>query len=211
MKEAHLSRKLVEEVDRARCENGFLCIEQMLVLAETNTIYDPLQTLVGSAVKIGERNTLFPNTVIQTLANGNVTIGSGNTFFPGAFFQADQAEIIVGDNNEFGAGTVVVKAAQECRITICDGGRYLNGIQIIGNTYLGPGTQLLGGMLTVQDCYLSGGESYIHPVADERGALLKGAGIARNIRLETGQVVQAYGIFSQEDVHMQSYFHPKQP
>ncbi len=38
---------------------------------------------------------------------------------------------------------------------------------------------------------------------------MKGCGVARNIEVPTGMVIQAFGLFSEAPIRWQSYFHPR--
>ena len=73
---------------------------------------------------------------------------------------------------------------------------------------IGRGAQVLG-LIRMQNCSLGGGGTYRDNDPDKRGAVLKGSGVARQIDLPTGMVIQAFGLFSDAPIRTQSYFHPK--
>jgi large exoprotein involved in heme utilization and adhesion len=79
----------------------------------------------------------------------------------------------------------------------------------MGQTSLGDGSQILGG-ITVQNCLLAGGGSYKTSDPDERGAVMKGFGLARNLTLQTGQVINGSGDFGTASIEWQRAYHPKQ-
>jgi hypothetical protein len=93
-------------------------------------------------------------------------------------------------------------------ITIGDNGRYLNGMQIVGICSLGSGSQVIGNII-VQNCVLEEGESYLHDNPDLRAGLLKGFGIARNLTVGKGKVIEGAGKFETSNIQSQALFHPK--
>jgi hypothetical protein len=56
---------------------------------------------------------------------------------------------------------------------------------------------------------LGAGESYLHPDPDLRGAVLKGAGLARGLRVGRGEVISRRENFEQADIERQVAYHPK--
>jgi hypothetical protein len=94
---------------------------------------------------------------------------------------SDLAEIVYRE--------VSVKAlGSEGVITIGDHGRYVQGAQIVGCNTLGSGSQVLG-PIVVQGRALGASESYGHRDPDLRGAILKGAGLARDLVVGQGEVI----------------------
>lgn len=93
-------------------------------------------------------------------------------------------------------------------IKIGDSGRYCDGANIIGETVLGNGSQILGS-ITVQNCTLADGGTFQETDPDKRAAVLKGFGLARNISLRVGEVVNGLGDFSKAPVERQSFYHSK--
>jgi hypothetical protein len=82
------------------------------------------------------------------------------------------------------------------------------GSLALANT-IGDGAQILG-PIRCQNCTLGAGGSYRHPVPDERGAVLKGSGMARGVTLAQGLVIQAFGLFGDAAIRQQSFFHPNE-
>jgi hypothetical protein len=83
----------------------------------------------------------------------------------------------------------------------------MNGVKILGSCYFGSGSQVLGN-ITVQDCHLGDGESFMHPDPSARGGVLKGYGFARNVTVQTGLVINGQGTFDQKDIQSQLFYHP---
>lgn len=203
--------KKLSSIDGHRKKNGFLSVLEILELqANGNIILDPFSILISSSAKIGQNNKFYSGVVLEINNGGNITIGDSNVFYPNSLFLAEQAVIKIGNDNQFGDGGVSVKANnQNSKIIIGDHGRYINGVQIVGNSYLGSGSQVIGN-ITVQDCYLEGGASFVCPDTNLRGAVLKGYGLARNVRVKTGMVINGQGTFMQDKMQFQSFYHPKE-
>lgn len=198
-------------IDLQRKNNGFLSVEELLDLQNSgNTILDYFSTLISSSVKIGQNNKFYPGVIIESNKDGEITIGNSNVFYPSSLLFTEQGFIQISNNNQFGDGGVSIKAnTKTSKIIIGDYGRYINGVQILGNSYLGAGSQVIGN-ITVQDSHLEEGESFMHPDPNARGGVLKGHGLARNIRVNTGMVINGQGTFKQEEMKFQSFYHPKQ-
>ncbi|HEY9548754.1 MAG TPA: hypothetical protein VIR45_04565, partial [Kiloniellaceae bacterium] len=131
-----------------------------------------------------------------------------NAFHGNTIVEAATGAIVIGDSNLFGEGAVCMKTnAPGAMITIRDNGRYCGIVNLFGKTTLGSGSQILGN-ITAVNCSLAEGRPWSHPVPDERGAVLKGAGTARNIHLPRGQVIDGWGVFRSADAVPQSTFHP---
>lgn len=179
------------------------------IIGGHNNILDPYSVLIGKGVKVGAGNTFYPNVVIEVQGDGAISIGDNNVFYPGTYFLSSAGSIIVGSANVFGANGCTIKANMpDAEIMIGDGGRYCDGVNIMGKSSLGNGSQVLGS-ITVQDCTLAAGGTFQTPDPDERAAVLKGFGLARGIALEKGQVVNGSGNFSDRPVEWQRVYHPK--
>jgi hypothetical protein len=201
--------ELLKAIDRTREWHGFLTLAETLALEDSdNVIFDPFSTLIARGAVIGKNNVFHPNTRIDCRAEAALKIGSGNIFHSNTVIEAATGAISIGDGNLFGEGAVCVKAnAPGSAITIGDNGRYCGIVNLFGKTTLGSGSQILGN-ITAGNCSLAEGRPYSHPVADERGAVLKGSGIAREIHLSRGQVIDGWGVFRSGDALPQSSFHP---
>jgi serine acetyltransferase len=173
----------------------------------TNSILTPYATLISRGVIFGKNNIIYPNVVIERTAGGQIEIGDNNTFFPGAYILGSAGLIKIGNNNEFGPAGITIQAkTEESLISIGDNGRYNGNPNIIGHATLGSGSQILGNIV-VQDCQLAGGASFKEPLPDKRAAVLKGFGIARNLILGAGQVINGAGNFSDAPLQWQREYH----
>ena len=202
---------VIAKMDKTRRALGLLEIEAVLDLAERgNVIFDPFSTLIAKNACIGTQNVFYPGVTILCSPSGELMIGDGNTFHAGTWLAAETGTVTIGSGNLLGEGGGFTAKANRAgaRIVIGDHGRYQGGASVFGETTLGSGSQLLG-MITVDSCHLAPGGSFRDPDPDTRGALLKGQGTARNLRLETGQVIAVNGVFQIDDVKPQSFFHPK--
>jgi len=113
------------------------------------------------------------------------------------------AEAEIGEEGGF-----TIKAGAGEIVEIGDGARLLGGGSLTLSNRIGRGAQILG-PIRCQNCTLGDGGTYRDPEPDERGGVLKGSGVARNIDIPQGHVIQAFGLFAEAPVRHQSYFHPK--
>lgn len=148
-----------------------------------------------------------PQTV---LISRNVTIGKGCVLWPGTVLLADICgKIVIGEAVEIGfEGGFTIDARGGPGIFIGGGARLLGGGSLSGANRVGNGAQILG-PIRCQRCYLADGGSYLEPDPDKRGAVLKGSGVARDIKLGQGQVIQAFGLFKDAAIRRQLEFHPR--
>jgi hypothetical protein len=178
----------IATLDRIRTARGFLTVAETLALTDSgNVVLDPFSLLVSRGVRIG----------------------GGNVFYPGVTLICDAGgTIVVGSDNQFGEGGFTARAEGGATIEIGDRGRYMLGASVTGPAQLGSGSQILGA-IALQDCVLGAGGTFRDPDPDARGAVLKGVGRARSLRLARGQVIQGNGAFDAADIKPQSFFHPK--
>ncbi len=198
-----------DAISERRSEKGFLTDAELAEsLAKNNTILDD-SILISKVAVIGVNNTFYPGVVIEQQGDGKITIGDGNVFYPGTYVLSTAGEITIGNHNEFGPAGVMIKANMpDALITIAGNGRYCDNVSVMGKTMLGTGSQILGN-ITVQNCTLAGGGNFQDPDPDKRAAVLKGFGLARNITLKIGQVINGVGNFADSPVEQQSTYHPK--
>jgi hypothetical protein len=177
----------VAQLDRIRAGRGFLSIAETLALADSgNVVLDPFSLLVSRGVRIGSDNVFYPGVTLICETGGTIVIGS---------------------HNQFGEGGFTARAEGGASIGIGDGGRYMLGASVTGPAQLGSGSQILGA-IAVQDCVLGAGGTFRDPDPDARGAVLKGVGRARGLRLARGQVIQGDGVFDIANLKPQSSYHP---
>jgi len=167
----------------ARRALGLLTIEQNAALIERGVfVLDPYSTFIGPDVRFGANVTLWPNTTLT----GHVTIG---------------------DHAEIGAEGGFTLQADNAHIHIGAHTRLLGGGALTLENHIGDGAQILG-PIRAQHCTLGAGGSWRDPDPDRRGGVLKGNGVARNLIVPQGYVIQAFGLFADATMRRQSYFHP---
>ncbi len=197
--------------DEHRLALGFLTVAGVAELADSGIrVLDPFSTLISAGVTMGPDCVIYPGVVIQRDAASRLVLGSGNVLFPGTFLLAQRGgSLVIGDSCELGPGVVQVKAnLPAADIKLGNGVRLLNGCELTGHSELGDGCQIIGPILA-QSVWLGGGlGGYGWPNPDERGALLKGSGLARDLVLERGEVVSCQPSFADAEVVRQSHFHP---
>lgn len=200
----------MDQFDNTRHELQFLtvgAVRQMVAIE--NNVLDPYSLIISRDVQIGTGNTFYPNVIIERTGDAELSIGDNNTFYPGTYLLSSAGGLAIGNENEFGTGGCTIKANNpEAHIRIGDGGRYCDGANIMGNTTLESGTQVLGA-ITVQGCTLEQGGTYKEPDPDKRAAVLKGFGVARGLTLAAGEVVNGTGNFATSPVERQRAYHPK--
>ncbi|MDG4717693.1 MULTISPECIES: polymer-forming cytoskeletal protein [Thalassospira] len=201
---------LIDQLDQYRRDSGFLTIAETIALGRTgNIVFDPFSTLVSRHVVMGANNILCPNIRLEADQDGELSIGNGNTFSGNTTIIAQTGPIRIGDGNIFGPGNITLSTGRkDAMITIGSHGRYRGTIDMDGQCALGNGSQILG-QISAQSVCLADGGSFEHPIADERGAVLKGFGKATNIRLETGKVIAGSGDFCISAQKSQSFYHPE--
>jgi carbonic anhydrase/acetyltransferase-like protein (isoleucine patch superfamily) len=197
--------------DQHRTDLGFLTVAGTDALTDSGVrVLDPFSALISAGVVIGPDTVIYPGVVIQQDAAGRLELGARNVLYPGTILLARQgASLVIGDECELGPGGVQVKANQPgSDITVGNGVRLLNGCELTGRSELGDGCQIIGAV-QAQSVRLAGGlGGYQWPEPDERGALLKGTGLARGIVLERGEVISCQPSFADAEVARQSSFHP---
>jgi carbonic anhydrase/acetyltransferase-like protein (isoleucine patch superfamily) len=196
--------------DDARRQLGFLSFAEAAALIHRGILVpDPGSVLVSADVDLEEDVVLWPNVILQATADGRIAVARGTNLFPGTRILASGGAVTIGAEAEIGEeGGFTVKAGAGDIITIGDGTRLLGGGSLTLSNRIGRGAQILG-PIRCQNCTLGDGGTYRDPEPDERGGVLKGSGVARNVEVPKGHVIQAFGLFSEGIVRPQSYFHPK--
>ena len=197
--------------DQHRTALGFLTVQQTDALADLGVrVLDPFSALISAGAQIGRGTVIYPGVVVQRDQASTLVLGSGNVLFPGTFLLAERGgRIVIGDSCELGPGVVQVKAnLADSDIRLGNGVRLLNGCELTGRSDLGDGCQIIGTVLA-QSVRLGGGlGGYSWPEPDERGALLKGTGLARGLVLRRGEVASCQPSFADAPVERQSCYHP---
>jgi acetyltransferase-like isoleucine patch superfamily enzyme len=199
--------------DEQRSARGLRTVGEILELAEAGTVVlDPYSVLVGCRVRLGEGNVLYPGVVIECDDDSECVLGSGNTFLPGTFIAASGGgRVSIGSDNRIGEGGARITANQPGKnVIIGDKTRISSSPLVIGPAELGDGCAVLG-PITAQQVELGGGADGSHPDPDQRGAVLKGFGTARNLTLKAGEVVNGSGDFATAPLERQRAYHPDAP
>ncbi|WP_112249049.1 hypothetical protein [Kribbella monticola] len=200
-------------IDEQRTARGLRTVAELLELAEAGTIIlDPYSVLLGTRVRLGEGNVLYPGVVIECDPDSSCELGSDNALLPGTFIAASGGgSIVIGDNNRIGEGGARIMAGTAgAQVRIGDRTRLSSSPVIVAPVELGDGCQVLG-QITAQQVQLAGGAAYSHPDPDHRGAVLKGFGKARGLTLEVGEVVNGSGDFGTAPIERQRRYHPEAP
>jgi hypothetical protein len=202
-------RTILDAADASREALGFMSVAATAELARAGLrVVDPFSTLVSPGVVIEPDAVLYPNVILEQTERGRICIGRGARLWSGSQMSARGGSIGVGSDAEIGAeGGFSLMAGPGDSIAIGDGARLTGGGRLSESCSIGAGAQILG-RIDVRSCRLEGGGSYREADPDQRGAVLKGSGQARNIALARGRVIQSFGLFSPADALWQSSFHP---
>jgi hypothetical protein len=200
---------VMSAVDATRRSMGFLTLGETLAIADGKVLIpDPSSVLISSGVAVAEGAVLWPNTILQASAGGAIAIGAGTVLFPGTRMVAAGGRITIGGQVEIGEEGGFTIKADGAVIEVGDGARLLGGGSLTGPNRIGRGGQIIG-PIRCQNCTLGSGGTYRDPEPDERGGVLKGSGVARQVEVPQGHVIQAFGLFAEGILRRQSYFHPK--
>lgn len=196
--------------DKARQALGFLSLSATAALADRGIILpDSASVLISEGVGLSAGVVLWPGTIVQVQGGGRVGIGTGTNLFPGTRIVAAGGTVTIGAKAEIGEeGGFTLKADAGAEIAIGDGARLLGGGSLTLSNRIGRGAQILG-PIRCQNCRLGDGGSYREPDPDRRGGVLKGMGVARNLDVPQGHVIQAFGLFAEAPMRRQSFFHPR--
>lgn len=197
-------------MDGARRAKGFLDVAGTAALARRGvTVLEPRTTLVAAAAELEEGVVLWPGSIVEIGAGGSVAVGGGTVLFPGARIAALGGQVRIGRGCEIGEeGGFTVKALAGDSIAVGAAARLLGGGSLTGSNGLGDGAQVLG-PIRIQRCRLGAGGSHAEPDPDRRGGVLKGCGVARDLDVPQGHVIQAFGLFAEAPLRRQSFFHPR--
>lgn len=192
------------DADSIRQDLGFLTVAEVLQLCATQQILDPSSTLISRRVQLGEGNVLYPGVVIQVDDQSSCVIGHRNVFHPGTFLTAEHGGmLLLGSEITLGPGGVQLKAGRTHAVAVGDGARLANGPVVTGRSVLGTGSQIMGAVEADSVVLADGGDFRSNP-AEKRGAVLRGTGLARGLRLAPGELVQGFGNFATADVVRQT-------
>lgn len=187
---------------------GFLTVEQTGALGAAGIrVLDPCSTLVAARARLGEGTILYPGVVLECDETSTLELGRGAVLYPGCVLRAvDGGLISTGAGVELGPGGVRL-LARRTSIQLGPRVRLQDGCSLEGPSWLGDGAQVLGAV-TARRIRLASGGAHDDPDPDERGAVLKGVGLADGIELPRGTVRSLRPSFADAATEPQSAHHP---
>lgn len=194
--------------DEARRRAGYLTAAELVEALPEVLVLDPAGTMVSPDVSVAAGAVLYPGVVLHAAAGGRIELGASR-LWPGTRLLAEAGgSITVGDGCVFEGGVTLRAAGPAAAVRVGARCRLSHGAELLADADLGDGAQMLG-RITARDVVLAGGGSHADPDPDTRGAVLKGFGTARGLRLAVGEVVNGAGDFARAPVERQSAYHPK--
>jgi NDP-sugar pyrophosphorylase family protein len=181
-------------------------INEVIELAQYNTLYDIFSILISKNVKIGKGNIIYPNVIIECNDEHGIIIGDNNILYNGCSVKAKSGKIEIGNHNEIGENGVFISSLEN-EIKRKNNCRLMNGAQILDGCIIGNGCQVLGNIKAVK-CILQDGESYEWDNPNMRGGVLKGFGSATELLVDKGEVIFGKGLFSKDMIEKQEKYHP---
>jgi len=201
----------VSHADGHRTALGFLPVAATDELGGQGVrVLDPHSTLISSSATFGAGTVIYPGVVISTEQRSRIDIGEGCVLYPGCLLEArDGGRLVIGDDVELGPGGVTIRAGSQDAIVVDDHARLSGNCELSGGCELGRGAQILG-PISARSVRLGGGRGgYRWPNPDERGAVLKGVGLADGITLAQGEVRSCRPSFGDVPTERQSRYHPR--
>jgi hypothetical protein len=190
---------------------GFMSAQELERLGSAGVLIpEPSSPLVSPRAGIGQGTVLYPAVIIDADADSAITIGRRCRLYPGALLEAREgAQIIIGDDAELGPGGVSIRVRGSGSAVVLESEvRLSGGCELSGDCRLGHGAQLLGA-ISARSITLGGGlGGHAWPDPDQRGAVLKGAGLADGIALQRGEVRSCRPSFADAPTERQSAHHP---
>jgi bifunctional N-acetylglucosamine-1-phosphate-uridyltransferase/glucosamine-1-phosphate-acetyltransferase GlmU-like protein len=191
---------------------GFLSVwETAELAAEDVKILDPGSTMVSRHATLGAGTVIYPGVIIDADETAKLTVGEGCVLYPSTLLEARQrAQIVIAGWAELGPGGVSIRATGGSSSVVLEPDvRLSGGCELSGTCVLGRGAQILG-PIAARSVQLGGGRGgHRWPNPDERGAVLKGAGLAEGISLKQGEVRSARPSFSDVPTERQAAHHPR--
>jgi len=202
---------VLDYLNKYREENGYYSIEELCdVIGLSNIVVDPYSLLISKNVIIGAGNLFSCGVTISSDTSSRIIIGNKNSFANNTHIEAaNNTEIRIDNNVVFNDGCICVKCnIKGGKMKFGNNGRFDGRINIFGNCDFGVGSQIIG-TINVYGCTLQGGGDFTEPDPDKRAGLIKGIGTARNITVETGNVLNGFGDFDPSKTEPQSVYHKK--
>ncbi len=192
----------------ARAAAGYLPAAVLSDAFPGALVLDPASTMVSPGVRIDPGAVLYPGVVLRA-TGGEIVIGPGTQLWPGTRVLAGQeASVRMGADCLCEGGVAVRADRPGGMVWIGDSCRLSNGVELIADSTLGAGAQILGRIVAV-GVELAAGDPFTGPDPDARAAVLKGFGTARGLRLGVGEVVNGVGDFGAAPVERQLAYHPR--
>lgn len=198
--------------DEHRDALGYLSVDATCELAGQGVrVLDPNSTLIARSVVVGAGTVIYPWVVISCDEDGLVIVGERCVLYPGCLFEARaHGRIVIGDDVELGPGGATIRAFQSTdAIELEELVRISSNCELTGACELGRGAQILGAISARSVRLAAGLGGYRWPDPDQRGAVLKGAGIADGITLGRGEVRSCRASFNDAATGRQSSYHPR--
>ena len=196
--------------DEHRDALGFLSVIATQALAGRGVrVLDPNSTLIARSAIVGSSTVIYPGVIISSDDLSLIRIGERCTLYPGCVLEArERGQILIGDDVELGPGGATVRVAGSTQVIVLeDLVRASGNCELTGACELGRGAQILG-PISARSVRLGGGlGGHRWPNPDERGAVLKGAGIADRITLAQGEVRSSRASFNDAVTERQSSYH----
>lgn len=190
---------------------GYLSVDATCALAGQGVlVLDPNSTLIARSVAVGAGTVIYPGAVISCDEDSAVSVGERCVLYPGCLLEAREGgRIVIRHEVELGPGGVTIRAFESSDvIEIEELVRISGNCDLTGASELGRGAQILGAV-SARSVRLAGGlGGYRWPDPDQRGAVLKGAGIADGITLGRGEVRSCRASFNDAKTERQSSYHP---
>jgi carbonic anhydrase/acetyltransferase-like protein (isoleucine patch superfamily) len=197
--------------DEHRAALGFLSIMETDELAQHGVlVLDPHSALISRTAKIGAGTLIYPSVIIDTDDRSSAVVGERCVLYPGSLLESREgARIEVGDHVQLGPGGVTIRASgAEDSVRLGHETRLTGGCELSGDCALGRGAQILGA-ISARSVRLGSGLGGHHwRIPDERGAVLKGSGIAEAVVLGRGEVRSCRPSFTDAPTERQSTYHP---
>lgn len=196
--------------DEHRDALGFLSVIATQALAGRGVrVLDPNSTLIARSAIVGSSTVIYPGVIISSDDLSLIRIGERCTLYPGCVLEGrERGQILIGDDVELGPGGATVRVAGSAEVIVLeDLVRASGNCELTGACELGRGAQILG-PISARSVRLGGGlGGHRWPNPDERGAVLKGAGIADRITLAQGEVRSSRASFNDAVTERQSSYH----
>ncbi|NQT29229.1 MAG: hypothetical protein HQ596_01525 [Candidatus Saganbacteria bacterium] len=198
-------------------QRGFYMPGELIRFAHRSgfTVISPHSTYVARGAKIGKGTVIHPGVTLEKLtANGEIVIGKNNQLFSSLTIRVNiSASIKIGDNNELGdkGGLIAtyLGGEEDGDVVIGNNTRLTRSFEVLGNTTIGDGAQILGQAI-VKGSDLGAGKSHEFKADpdDPQGAVVKDRARVSFCILEPGSVVHPDAILNNVLVKRNAHIQP---